>query len=99
MRAIARGMLMQPAFFLVFLFPPPAAGPLVLARLNRARAGRAADGRETAIVQRIDGNAMFVGESGNRIARPVEQRIDLENAERGIVLGRWRLRASRRLAG
>src|SRR5690349_4836260 len=36
----------QPALFLVFLFPPPTAGALALARRDRARARRASDRHE-----------------------------------------------------
>ena len=56
---------------------------------DRARAGRAADGREAAIVQRdCTGTSCSADEMRRRVARPVEQRIDLENAVRGIELGR-----------
>ena len=38
---------MQPAFLVLGLLPPPAAGAHVLARLDRARAGRAADAADS----------------------------------------------------
>src|SRR5688500_7348636 len=37
------GRRVEPALLVLGILPPPAAGPLVLARLHRARAGRAAD--------------------------------------------------------
>ena len=72
---------MQPAFLFFFLFPPPAAGALGLARRDRARAGRAADREEAAIVQPIVGNIVLADEIKDAFARPVQQRIDLEQSD------------------
>ena len=49
---------MQAAFLVLGAFPPPAAGAHVLAGLDGARAGRAADGGVAAVVQRVVGHAV-----------------------------------------
>src|SRR5262249_25055105 len=74
----------QAALLLVVLLPPPTAGALALARLDRARAGRAAGRQEALIVQRIDRNAVLAHERGDALARPVVQRIDLDEPAHGV---------------
>src|SRR5215510_13747092 len=76
--------IVQAAFLLVVLFPPPAAGALGLTLLHCARAGRAADRQEALIVQRIDRNAVLPHERDDTLARPVEQRIDFDERTSGI---------------
>src|SRR5262249_60334816 len=48
----------QAALFLIVALPPPTPGALRLTWFDRARARRAADREEAAIVQRIVGNAV-----------------------------------------
>src|SRR6266545_2452709 len=77
----------QTALFLLLVLPPPAAGALRLARLDRARAWRAADRQEAAIVQRIVGNAVFAHEIDHAAACPVQQRIHLDQVMQRIDRG------------
>src|SRR5215469_2499155 len=69
---------MQTAFPLLLTLPPPAAGTLGLARRHRARAGRAADGEEAAIMQAVVGDAVIVHEIDDTLTRPIEQRVQLD---------------------
>src|SRR5579871_4615034 len=72
---------MQATFLLLLgLLPPPAAGALRLVRLNCARAGGAADREEAAIVQSIVRHIVLAHEVPDAIARPVEKRVELEQA-------------------
>src|SRR3954464_169964 len=87
----------QSAFLFFVLFPPPAAGALGLARRHRARAGRAADREEAAIVQLVVGNIVLADELEDALARPVQQRIDLEQMVGRIERGIRRHRAIDRL--
>src|SRR5690349_10911305 len=69
---------MQPALLLVLLLPPPTAGALRLARRDRPRAWRASDRGEPPGMQRIDRHVVSGREGIHRVARPVEQRAELE---------------------
>ena len=71
---------MQPALGLGFDLPPPASGAFRLAGGDRPRAGRAADRGETLGVQRIDRNIVGGDQGEELLARPIEQRIELEQA-------------------
>src|SRR6516164_2637122 len=57
---------MEPAFLLALLLPPPAAGALRLAGLERPRAGRAADRGEAAGMERVQRHVML-GREGQRL--------------------------------
>src|SRR5208282_369432 len=69
---------MQPALLLLFLLPPPSPGAFRLAGRDGTRARCAADRRETAVMQGIAGNAVLADEREHPLARPVEQRIYLD---------------------
>ena len=77
---------MQPALLLALVLPPPAPGPLGFAGAHRARAGGAADRDEAFLVQRIGRHAVRGGEGARRLARPVEQRAELEEAAPAVGL-------------
>ena len=53
---ILRAHLMQAAFFFTAVFPPPTAGPEILAWPDRARARRTANADKAPVVQGIIGN-------------------------------------------
>src|SRR5206468_8030395 len=75
---------MQAAFLLVVVLPPPAAGALALARLHCAGAGRAADREKALIVQRIVWNSLLPHERDDALACPVKERIDFDERTGGI---------------
>lgn len=66
------------------LFPPPASGAGVLAHPHRPGAGRAANGGKAAIVQRVVGDLERPDLQRHRLGSPVEQRVGLEQAARGV---------------
>src|SRR5262249_60146375 len=70
-----------------------------LAGAHRARARRAADREKALLVQRIDRHLMFAGERRDRLARPVGQRVELEEAARAIGLDEVDAATLRRLVG
>src|SRR5207244_2877852 len=77
--------LVQPALLAgALLFPPPAAGALVLAGLHRARARIATDRRIAAIVQRVVGNIVLVQVVPHVFRAPVGERAELPQAVDGI---------------
>src|SRR5213082_878996 len=78
--------------------PPPAPGALVLTRLRRSRAGRAADGCVAAVVQRVVGHLVFADVIPDLVLGPQRQRRDLAHA-RVLRIRRYdlRLRTRRRL--
>src|SRR5262249_17274898 len=63
---------------LVFLLPPPASGALRLAGSDRPRARRAPDRDEALGVQRVDRHVVGGRAGEHLLARPVEQRAELE---------------------
>ena len=69
---------MQPAFFLLILFPPPTARALGLTDAEGARAWRTADGRKATIVQRIVWNAIVRDVARNIARGPIRERVDLD---------------------
>jgi hypothetical protein len=69
--------------FLLFLLPPPSPGALRLSWSHGARAWCAADPREAAVMQSIVGNVVLADECDHLLARPVEQRIDLDQPVMG----------------
>src|SRR5690348_9109159 len=91
--------LMQAALLLALLFPPPAAGALDLAGRDGARARSAADGGKAFGVQGVDRNVALAGETQHRLARPIEERIELENAAVPIDTHQADVAARVRLAG
>src|SRR5580704_711820 len=68
----------QPALLFRPLFPPPSSGALGFAGRDRAGAGGAADRQEAAIMQPVAGNAVVADECDHPFARPVEQRVHLD---------------------
>ena len=78
----------QAAFLLGVLLPPPAAGALGLAGRDGARAGRAADRGEAAVVQRVVRERRCrATKSATSSPRPVGERIELDEAARRVDLG------------
>ena len=71
---------MQATFFFIRRFPPPAAGAHIFAGLNRARAGRTADTRKTAVVQHVVRHAVGTDVNLKIIQRPVDQRVEFGQA-------------------
>ncbi len=90
---------MQAALFLLVLLPPPAAGALALAGLERARAGRAADGEKAHGVQLIDGHAERLGRGDDALARVIGERIELDELALDIELDEIDALARLRLIG
>ena len=75
---------MQAAFFMVGVFPPPAAGADILSLFNWSCAGGTADTRIVLFVERIDGNLVLFDVFLNLFQRPVGDRVDLDQ---GRVVG------------
>src|SRR5689334_15088024 len=75
----------QAAFLGFRVFPPPAAGADVFARLDRAGAGLAADRRVAALVQAVVGHVVGADVLPHILLRPVGQRVELGHAVGGIV--------------
>src|SRR5206468_9548727 len=72
---------MQSAFFVRrVLLPPPAPGPEVVARADRARARRASDARISQIVEPVVRYVVGADVRPHLIPAPVRQRIDLRDA-------------------
>src|ERR1044071_4900106 len=71
---------MQTALAGFRLFPPPAARALIFPGLDRAGARRAADARESLIMQLVVRHFMSGDVVPDLLARPVRQRIDLDDA-------------------
>src|SRR5260370_11101834 len=69
---------MQAAFLFLRLLPPPAPGTLRLTRADGAGARRTADRQKAALMQRIAWHVVCANEFARAFARPVEQRIDLD---------------------
>src|ERR1700722_5992273 len=89
----------QAAFLFLRLLPPPAPGTLRLARHDGAGARRAADRQKAARMQRIAWHAVGAHEFAGAFARPVEQRIDLEQTAFFVEQSRQNLRAAGGLVG
>src|SRR6185437_5422471 len=70
---------MQTALASFRLFPPPAPRALIFPGLDRARARRAADARETAVMQFIVRHLVRGDVVPDLFARPVRQRIELDD--------------------
>src|SRR5277367_3828777 len=72
--------------------PAPTAGPLILARLDRARAGQAADGRKALGDQGMPGQS-GVGNIFQHVARtPADERVDLDPLALGFEQRQGRAR-------
>src|ERR1700677_2983720 len=72
--------------------PAPTARPLVLARLDRARAGQAADGRKALGDQGVPGQS-GVGNVFQHVARaPADERVDLDPLTLGFEQRQGRAR-------
>src|SRR3546814_953081 len=69
---------MEPAFPSCVGLPPPAAGALRLAGLHRPGAGLAPDREKALRVKRIDRHPRGLGEPHHFLARPIEERRDLD---------------------
>ena len=75
---------MTATFLAAFMFPPPAACALGFARRDGARAGRATDGQKALRVKRADRHIVVAGETGDALARPVEERTELHEIAAGV---------------
>src|SRR5580692_8377028 len=81
------GRQVDPALLVLGILPPPAAGARVLAGLDGARAGRAADRGEALVVQRVDGDAVGLRVGAHLLHRPADERVHLRHAAvRGVDL-------------
>src|SRR5438874_2418891 len=69
--------------------PPPAAGAIGLARLDRARARRAADRRVALVVQRVIRHVVLAHVVPHLVLRPLGQRVELD-ARAAVDLERGR---------
>src|SRR5580658_4669270 len=65
----------QAAFFFTVVFPPPSSGPEVLAGMDGAGAGGAADAHESLIVQGVIRNIVFVDIGPDSSGIPVQERV------------------------
>src|SRR5262245_15718480 len=74
---------MKPAFLFARL-PPPASGAAVFAGLHSSRAWRTADAGISAVVKSIVGNAIRFDVRPDVVGRPLEQRIEFQQAVRVI---------------
>src|SRR5947209_5066832 len=91
---------MDPALLVLRIFPPPPAGPGVLAWLDGARARGAADRREAAVVERVNRDVVLVGVGADLFHRPANERVQLDDAAvDAIDLDLGRARAGHRLLG
>src|SRR5690606_20955807 len=72
--------LVQSALFLCF-FPPPAAGPYILAGLNGPGARRAANAGETPLVQAVYGDPVGSDKRLHVFIRPIEYRVVFHDLE------------------
>src|SRR6186997_2034955 len=68
-------MNMQATFFFVGIFPPPSAGPEIVARLNGPCTGRATDTYKSPVVQRIIGHTIFLYIFLYIFSSPVKERM------------------------
>src|ERR1700681_3196262 len=89
----------QAAFLFLRLPPPPAPGTLRLARHDGAGARCTTDRQKAALMQRIAWHVVGTHEFERAFARPIEQRIDLDQAALRVVQRRQYLRAVRGLIG
>src|SRR5580700_523330 len=89
----------QAAFLVLRLLPPPAPGALRLARHDGAGARRTADRQKAALMQRIARHDVGAHEFARAFARPVEQRIDLEQTALFVEQSRQYLRTVGGLIG
>src|SRR5436190_7834148 len=85
------------AFFRLRVLPPPAAGPLVLARLDRACAWPAADAWISAIVQRVIRYVVLPDVPPHIVVGPVGERIHLHQLVAFVPLDLVQRRACDRL--
>src|SRR5215210_1160923 len=85
LRRLSRGHV-QAALFGVGMFPPPATGPLVLARLHGARAGTAADAGIAAIVQRVVRHVVRSDVLPDVVVGPVGERVNLHEGVGSVPL-------------
>src|SRR5450631_349537 len=76
---------MQPALFVVGILPPPAAGARVLARLDGARAGGAADRRVATVVHRVDRDAVLLGVGAHLVHGPADEWAHLHDVAVGAI--------------
>src|SRR5580704_13659138 len=83
---------MQAAFLFLRLLPPPAPGTLRIARHDGAGARRTADRQEAALMERIVWHVVGANEFARAFARPIEQRVDLEQTARFVEQSRQYLR-------
>jgi len=90
---------MQAAFLGRVVLPPPAPGPLGLAGTDGTGAGLAADRDETPLVQRVERDAVLAGEGQSLVARPVEQRVELDQVALAVDLGEGDAATRSRLVG
>ena len=88
---------MQAALLVLGALPPPAPGADVLARLDGARAGRAADRRIAAVMQRVVGHIVRTQVTPDLVVAPVSERIVLRQRVRLVVFLGGELRARDRL--
>src|SRR5258706_12474623 len=77
---------MQPALLVLGLLPPPAPRANVLARLDSARAGRAADARVAEGVQCVRRHVVAPDVAPDLVLAPVGHRIELGEAVLGAEL-------------
>src|SRR5579862_3206660 len=84
---------MQAAFLFLRLLPPPAPGTLRLTGHDGAGARRAADRQKAPLMQRIAWHVVGAHEFARAVARPIEQRIDLDQTALFVEQSGRQLRA------
>src|SRR5579862_9337147 len=96
---VRRARDVQAAFLFLRLLPPPAPGTLRLTRHDGAGTRRAADRQKTALMQRAAWHVVGAHEFARAVARPIEQRIDLDQTALFVEQSGRQLRAVGGLIG
>src|SRR5579883_3517925 len=99
MHKSGRAREVQPTLLLLLLLPPPATGPLRLVGRDCAYAWCAADRQKAAVMQAVVRNPVVAHEARDAIARPIEQRVQLDKAILRIGGHKAHHRPLRRLFG
>ena len=90
---------MQSAFLFGGILPPPAPGAKILAGLDGAGAGCAADADETFVVEGVDGDMVGAGVVAHFVKRPIKQGVEFDELAFGVPFEGAHVAAVGRLFG